>query len=765
MLQSRARWSFPSNMAEEITDTKDIVLRLLAERGIQTEEEIARFLSPSLEHLQSPSAFAMIDKAVERIKKAISEGENILIYGDYDADGVCSTALMLKAITELEGKCDYYIPNRFEEGYGLHKEAIDYAKSIDIDLMITVDTGIASFEEVDYANSLGIDVIITDHHDIQGDYPNAYAVIHPELSPDYKFKHLAGVGIAFKLAEHLLGYFPKHLLDLVAIGTIADLVPLIDENRILAHFGLKQLMNTDNIGLIALKKQCYINGVLTEEDVGFRIGPRLNAVGRLTSADLAVELLMCNDENAAEEMVKEIESLNSERQKLVADIAKEAEEQLQSLGDREVIFLANENWHEGVLGIVASRLAKKYYRPTIICKLDPETNTLKGSARSIPSFHMFNHCMEVRDLFISFGGHSQAAGMTLSVEHKDEIIAHLNEKVSQLSVEDLQESIIISQSLTVNQLSKHFIEQIEKFAPFGMENPKPLFHIKAIPREITQIGRDKNHLKIHYNRESEKFEAIGFNLGHLYYQIAPETPVSIVGELGMNEWNGYENLQMIIEDIGVDEWQLFDHRGKVNVNLTDYIIDLDSCLFIAEEKNDFESFKPLYTYEEGLQTTKKINQLFLLDFPKRLKDLKRLVSKLKPNQIHLCFMQKGGFYLQTFPTREEFAWLYRYINIKNPFNIKDKIPEIMQQKKWSKERVIFMFHVFHDLNFIQSTNGIITLLNNPDKRNLEDSIVYQQQKEQIEIEKLLHYSTYNHLKQLFTQWVSEVAEEEVNNGF
>jgi len=755
MLRSRARWDFVTNKEKDFHENEDVLQELLAQRNLHTKEEIELFLSPNLNQLQSPGDLAMIDKAVERIHKAIQDKEKILIYGDYDADGVSSTALLLKVFKELDGICDYYIPNRFQEGYGLNKEAILHAKDLGVNIIITVDNGIASFQEVALAKELGIDVIITDHHDIQAELPDAYAIIHTELSAAYKFKPLAGVGIAFKLAEHLLGYFPKHLLDLVAIGTIADLVPLIGENRVLAYFGLKQLTNGENLGLSVLKQKCNIVGIVTEEDVGFRIGPRINAVGRLESADLAVQLLISEDINEIKEIVEEIEHLNQKRQQLVHKIVREAEDQLTNLGEREIIFLAKEDWHEGVLGIVASRLAKKYYRPTFILSLDQSTNTLKGSARSIPDFHLFNECMDVRTLFTSFGGHSQAAGMTLPLENKDDLIDHLNERLKQLPNESLQETIEISQSVRLENLSKKLIHEVYKLAPFGMDNPKPLFHLKDIPSEVTKIGKDQQHLKLQYNRNDERLEGIGFQLGHLGNEIAPQTPVSIVGELGINEWNGFETIQMIIQDIGIDEWQLFDHRGKRQVNLKTFINNKKECLFVSEGTNLYNDIGKIVTYEDALSELYTVKRLFLLDLPKRMENLRVLINTLKPEQIHVNFYLENSLYLQAFPTREEFKWLYAFIHKNQSFDIKEKIPKIMQYKKWSKDQVIFMLHVFNDLNFIVSDAGKIHLTANPDKRELHDSKVYQQRKEEVEIERVLYYSNYKQLKQLFTKWYSE----------
>lgn len=764
MLRSRATWKFSSTEEDEITDINDILQQLFKQRGLYTKEDIENFLSPKLDQLQSPADLAMIDQAVKRVKNAIMNDEKILIYGDYDADGVTSTTLLLKTIQELEGHCTFYIPNRFEEGYGLNEDAIYKAKDKGVSLIITVDTGITSFDEVNLARDLNIDMIITDHHDIQEKHPDALAVIHPELSPNYSFKQLAGVGIAFKFAEHLLGYFPKQYLDLVAIGTIADLVPLVGENRILSYYGLKQLEETENIGLKTLKKQCNISGVVSEEDVGFRIGPRINAVGRISDAELAVQLLLSEDEIEAKQIVKQIEQLNNKRQQLVQEIVEEAENMVVDLQDREVIFLANENWHEGVLGIVASRLAKKYYRPTFIFTVNETTGELKGSARSIPSFDLFSHCMEIRHLFTSFGGHSQAAGMTLQVKHQEDVIQFLNARLAALNKIDLEETIEISHSISLAHLTESFVEQVEKLAPFGMENPKPIFHIKDTPQEINQIGRNKNHLKLQYVTNGERFDAIGFNFGHLYKQIAPNTPISIVGELGINEWNGFKTVQMIMEDIAIYEWQLFDHRGKAIDSLNSLINGEDSYIIIAKDTEQFSNIDNVLTYDEALSLEHSIKQLFIFDLPEKLIQLQNIIKRFKPEQIHACFQLGNSLYLQAFPTRDQFKWLYTYVYTEKSFDFKSKIPKIMKHKNWSKDFIIFMLHVFHDLGFITSESGMIKYIPNPEKRPLHESTVFKERKEKIEIEKALYFSTYKQLKQLFNTWICETTEEETTNG-
>ncbi|WP_337445694.1 single-stranded-DNA-specific exonuclease RecJ [Ornithinibacillus scapharcae] len=335
MLQSKSNWNFlklqehTTLIEDEEVKLSPVIKELLIQRGIKTSEEIQKFLSPSLEDLINPEQLASMDIARDRVIRAIQNREKILVFGDYDADGVTSTTILIKALQELGAECDFYIPNRFTEGYGPNEAAFRRAYDDGFQLIITVDTGIASVHEAKVAKEIGLDLIITDHHEPQDELPEALAIIHPKCSPDYSFKELAGAGVAFKFAQALLGYFPEQFLDLVVIGTIADLVPLVGENRILAYYGLRKLSVTRREGLLALKKQCKLEGNVTEEDIGFLIGPRLNAVGRLQDADLAVQLLMSDDREEAEQLAEMVQQLNVERQQIVASIVKEVEEQVE----------------------------------------------------------------------------------------------------------------------------------------------------------------------------------------------------------------------------------------------------------------------------------------------------------------------------------------------------------------------------------------------------------------------------------------------------
>lgn len=768
MLQNRSKWKYVEiedkvvQSMDEFTDLSPVIKKMLVQRGISSHEEVNRFLSPDLNNLHSAELLGSIEKATERVHDAIHNKEKILIFGDYDADGVSSTTVMLKTLQELGAKCDFYIPNRFTEGYGPNEEAFVKAHEEGFSVIITVDTGIAAVYEAFVAKELGIDLIITDHHEIQEELPEAFAIIHPKCSPNYPFKELAGVGVAFKFAESLLGYFPKHLLEFVAIGTIADLVPLVDENRVLAYFGLHALTISKNVGIKALKTVSNIEGNVTEEDVGFSIGPRLNAVGRLQDANLAVQLLMSEDLVEAMDIAEEIQRLNEKRQKIVNEIVKEAEEIIQDING--VIVVAKEGWNEGVLGIVASKLVRKYDRPAIVLTIKPEFQQAKGSARSLPAFDLFTHCMKIRELFTHFGGHAQAAGMTLPVENIDLISERLNTFIlEELSPEDFKQEIQISSTLDIAEINLDLIYEIARLAPFGMKNPKPVFEIKDIPSDVRQIGSTKNHLKLHFSSEPSQIESIGFGLGHLYDYISPNTPLSVVGDLGVNEWNGNKKAQIMIQDMKIDTWQLFDQRGRRQIPIQP--IPNQKILAISNEVLNVDSSIYHEVYQE-MMNLEEIDILYICDLPPNLEILKMVVNKTKPKIIYACYSVKESAYLTSFPKREEFIWYYAFIKKHKIVDLKRELKAIMNVKGWNKERIIFMSKVFFELDFVKIENGIINLNPNPEKRDLTNSVTYKDRLKQIEVEKTLYYSNYEELRTWFSNCMEplETTKEEVVNG-
>ncbi|WP_026906312.1 single-stranded-DNA-specific exonuclease RecJ [Paucisalibacillus globulus] len=777
MLRSKSNWKFASiqdNIDDWMDDSSElspVIKELLLQRGLTTAEEIQSFLKPSTDLLINPNRMASMTVAKDRVLQAIEANEKILVFGDYDADGVSSTTILIKTLEELGANCDFYIPNRFTEGYGPNETAFRQASSEGFKLIITVDTGIASVHEAKVAKELGIDLIITDHHEPQEELPDAFAIIHPKCSPDYPFKELAGAGVAFKLAEALLGYFPDHLLDLVVIGTIADLVPLVNENRILAYFGLLKLSNTKREGLIALKKLCNIEGKTTEEDIGFQIGPRLNAVGRLQDADLAVHLLMTDDRQEAEDLAKMVDQLNQERQKVVASIVKEVEESIRIDSEKGVIVVAKEGWNQGVLGIVASRLVRKYDRPAIVLAINEADGTAKGSARSIPAFDFFQSCMQIKDIFTHFGGHSQAAGMTLPIENVPLLEEKLDNIISQeLSSEDFKQEILISKTLELSDVTEELIDDISLLAPFGMANPKPKFTIHSKPVDVRQLGNMKKHLKLLFKDDKYSIEGIAFGMGDLFHCISPNATVSIVGELGINEWNGIRKPQLVVEDMRINEWQLFDHRGKKQTDLTNYLHQFDNHILLYNENSQNHHAFPEgireVTYEQAFELVEEVEVLYLFDLPPNLDDLKEFINKVKPLCIHACFYVENSAYLSAFPTREDFKWLYSLIWKRKELDIQKELNAILHAKGWTKDTVRFMLNVFSELEFVNINNGLILLNSTPQKKDLQEANVYQERVKQAEIEKILYYATYDELMKWFQDSMEQLAKpkEEVTHG-
>ncbi|GAA0601695.1 single-stranded-DNA-specific exonuclease RecJ [Virgibacillus siamensis] len=775
MLQSMMKWKYremidvPASL--ESNNISPLIKELLVQRGITTDESAQEFLSPDLNQLNNPRNLANIEQAADRVHQAIAHNERILIYGDYDADGVSSTTLLLKTMEELGADFDYYIPNRFTEGYGPNEKAFREAARNGVHVIITVDTGIASVNEAMVAKESGIDLIITDHHEPQEQLPDAFAIIHPKCSPDYKFKELAGVGVAFKFAQQLLGYFPNQFLDLVAIGTIADLVPLKDENRIFAYYGLQSLTTAKRPGLNALKRVCNINGDVNEEDVGFSIGPRLNAVGRLQDAELAVQLLLTDEPDEADDIADMVQSLNRERQKIVSNIVQEARQMIDPMEDQGVIVVAKEGWNQGVLGIVASNLVRKYDRPAIVLSILPETGQAKGSARSIPAFNLFENCMELRELFAAFGGHSQAAGMTIRTENVQTLRDELNRLINQqLSEEDFTQELEISKTIALPEMNELLVNEISQLAPFGMGNPKPIFQLDHLPIDARQIGSRKNHLKVQFRQENMSIDGIGFGLGHLYPFISSGTDISVAGEIGINEWNGNRKVQLVIKDMKIEGKQLFDHRGRKQIDIAPFVDGKASHLAVFNKIPDERNYIPeeirCITYETDIDSLGKEDTVYLYDLPENLNTLRQLIEKIDPNNLHACFYLNNSAYMNHFPTRDDFKWFYVLVMKKKEINLNDNVDMIMRAKNWTKEQVLFMSDVFFELGFVRMEKGIITINSNPVKRDLTESSAYQKRINRAEIEKVLYYSKYEELRNWFLSCVQgcDISREEVANG-
>ncbi len=526
-----------------------LMVQFLYNRGIK--EEINKFLYPSLEDLCNPFLMKGMEEATQRILKAISMREKILIYGDYDVDGITATSLLLLFLSKIGAPAYFYIPEREKEGYGLNKRAIDKAVQKEIDLIITCDCGISSFEEVEYAKTRGLEVIITDHHRV-GDIIPSCVVIDPE-QPDctYPFKKLAGVGVAFKLIQGLSEKFSykktdvTRYLDLVAVGTVADIVPLRGENRTLVKLGLECLKETNNIGLKAL---INVSGLsekkIREEEIGFILAPRINACGRLSLARKGVQLFLSTSFENAYKLARELNKENIHRQKIQKRICQEAEEILPEEKDL-VIVLSKKGWHPGIIGLAASSVKEKYFRPTLIFSLNGET--ARGSARSIPNFSIFDALRECEDLLISFGGHKMAAGMEILIENIDKLKERLNNIArKKLSSADFIPSFFIDAEVSLRELEEKFFEELAFLSPYGSENSAPLFLAKDLSVSSYQEMK-RNCVKVSLcSPEGKKFEGVGFNLKNKEMKNLKRADVIFTPEISY--WGGKKFYQLNIKD-------------------------------------------------------------------------------------------------------------------------------------------------------------------------------------------------------------------------
>ncbi len=549
---------------EEKTDAEELsrhlsiplaIARVLANRGFSLEE--ARiFLEPRIEDLYSPFLLKGVKEAAERVKRAIESGETILIHGDYDVDGVTSLALLYRNLKKLgAGRVIPYIPSRFDEGYGLSEKGIEIAHEKGAGLIITVDCGVTAIEEAKLARERGIDLIITDHHEPGDTIPDAFSVINPKLG-GYPFPDLAGVGVTFKFLMGLytiMGQKTTPLywdLDLVTLGTVADLVPLIDENRILVKFGLITLTKSVKAGINALKKVARLNGEIRTWHISFVMAPRLNAAGRLSHAQKAYRLLVTTDGKEASELARELNEENRKRQQIEGKIYQEAKALVQELNmlDDWVLVLGSPHWHEGVIGIVASKLVEDYYRPTLMISVNGDT--AKGSGRSIPSFHLFDAMKQVEDLFQAFGGHKYAAGFKIDPSNIESLRRRINEVArSMISKNDLIPEVHIDSEVEITDLNEEFFDAYEKLMPFGQGNPRPVFCVKnaEIVGEPRVVG--ENHLKFAIRKNNAHIFAFAPRKADLIEKVRPLSKVNVVFTLTRDEWARNPKYELRVIDL------------------------------------------------------------------------------------------------------------------------------------------------------------------------------------------------------------------------
>jgi len=556
------RWLIPPVITLE-ADTElrafpHVLRQVLFNRGYATDAEARAFLKAEPDFDTNPFHMTGMEAAVDRIQYALAQNEPIAIYGDYDVDGVTSTALLVDVLNSLGGRARGYIPNRFEEGYGLNNDALSLLKDDGVGLVISVDCGIRSPDEALHARTIGLDLIITDHHHpSEGPLPPAQAVINPKQAGDiYPDKELAGVGIAYKLAEALVqrlepsDFRLESLLDLVALGTVADLAPLVGENRFLVRRGLRQLRETTRQGLFSLAAVAELNlPKVNAIDIGFRLGPRLNAAGRLDEALAAYELLTTRDIFKAGQLSQQLDVQNRERQRITREMQAQAETiALDGEKDAFLLFAAHESFNPGVVGLAASRLTESYYRPSIVAHID--TDTTRGSCRSIPEFHITDALDQCAYLLVRHGGHAAAAGFTVENDKLGELVSRLKDIAKeQLSDQDLRPTLTADAEIPLTEVRPELLNALKYLEPTGYGNPDAVFVTREVKvRHARTVGADGKHLKMYLEDEAgASHDAIGFRLGHLQAELPERVDIMFTYEI--NEYNGRINYQLNLKDV------------------------------------------------------------------------------------------------------------------------------------------------------------------------------------------------------------------------
>lgn len=730
-----------SDIFREDYDSQTTVLnpaieQLVLARQLATAESLDTFAKEETIH-HDPFLFSEMSKIITRINEAIDQGEPILIYGDYDADGVTGTSILVRCLRELGALVDYYIPNRFYEGYGPNEDAFMQAIADGYQLVITVDNGIAGVDEAEILLEHGVDLIITDHHQVKETLPRAYAILHPELDENYPFHHLSGAGVALKVAEALLQeVIPEDFYAIAMLGTIGDVVPLIDENRSIVKRGLAALRETEIEGLNAMMDLAGTEkSEVTEVNVGFELCPRLNAPGRMDEAALSVECLIAESEEEAKLIADQIESFNSERQKVTQKVLEEATKLVdaKTLAKKKVVILYSPNWHEGILGIVAGRLAKQWQKAVFVVTDDHE-GFLKGSARAVEGYHLFELLNKCQDLIERFGGHALAAGITFAPENLQALEDKMNELLQEVEVTP---SLQVDLSLPLADLNISFVEQLSILAPFGEGNRPPVIELKNVyVKNVKPIGNKLQHLKFTLYQEKHSVDVIAFNQAPLAMYLTPDTLFSFVGEVKINEWNGNRSVQFHFIDVLCNEFQLIDLRNRQAYEQRKDQLQLATTYTNAAEIDDIE--------------TLVINQL-----PSSKEELMTLITRKKPGNIVIAPLESNV----TFAPREKFVSVYKVVKQHGPITLNHQMINYFMRLGISKNELLFILQVFFEVELVIIKNGSVFPTDSVTKRDLAEAPTYQSQKAKLEMLEFFELTTWSELKTTFKTAREEMTHE------
>ncbi|WP_124059603.1 single-stranded-DNA-specific exonuclease RecJ [Vaginisenegalia massiliensis] len=694
-------------------------LRLCLKRGLANPQAIQSAIDKQPTLFHDPYLLYDMDRAVERLNQAIENQELITIYGDYDADGITSTLILLECLESLGARVNYYLPNRLIDGYGPNLARYQSLVEAGTQVILTCDNGVAGHEAIAWAMEQGVDVIVSDHHELQATLPNALAVIHPRHPlGQYPFGQLSGAGVALKIACALLDEIPLEAVELAMIGTICDLVSLTDENRTIVLNGLSILKQSNRPGLQALFDTHQINqDQINEESIGFLIGPRLNASGRLGDPKPGLNWLRAYDKEDSQKWLQQIETTNQDRQDIVKSIMLDVEEQMAQYEKLPpIIIQSSPKWPAGVLGIVAGKLVELYQRPCLVAQYIETEGVYRGSGRSVSQFNLFASLQEVQDYIKYFGGHAQAAGFTVNQDQWQTFTQALvqvakREEATILKPKELDLDLV----LKIDEINLDLLDEISLLAPFGMDNPRPLVAIESTRvAKLRRIGTDKQHIKFDIsdvNVGNLTLPVIGFNIASRFTQIQDTTMIQCVGELKKNIWQDRAQVQLQLLDFEVEEQLWVDYRSS---QLNPTLFEENQAVYVFQHQSlreycqkDFNKTQVSLLFGDWSDAIENngYSALVVVEPPNDLAELKKILDSQSWSKIILGAYCPESKYLAGVPSRQEFARLYAWLKTSSGFNIRQQLDSLSQHLAIHPIKLKYMLSVFFEAKFVTITHG------------------------------------------------------------
>lgn len=728
-----------------------VVAEFLVRRGYQSPTAAKHYLQPSLDALYAPDQMTDMDKAVKRIMTALERDEHIVVYGDYDVDGMTSTAIMTWALELLGADVEYFVPDRQKEGYGPNLAAYQRLAAKGMQLLITVDNGVTGHDEVAWLQDQQIDTIITDHHVLPAQLPDAYALLHPQNPRGaYPFTGLSGAGVAFKLASALLEAPADEVLDLAALGAVADVMPLIDENRDLVSLGLEAMRLAPRPGIAALLAKAGVDQAdIDETTIGFTLAPRLNAIGRLADPMLGVKLLLTEDAKTAKDLAEQVEDLNQERKAVVAEIVTVAEEQARQQ-DGQVLVLAGHDWHEGVLGIVASHLVETYHKPTLVLNIDH--GQAKGSGRSVLDFNLIEALREHQELFTALGGHAGAAGMTLPEENLEGLRQALQTAAHDQGLDLTQKPTLeIAAQVSAADFNAQNYEYLRALAPFGEGNPEPLFEVAVSAVVNPKTMTEGKHIRFTAETAAGSLPVVGFGQGRLFEDLRGQlSDLRIVGKMSANTFRGQTAYQLFLVDSQAQGLTLLDWRtSKLTVQT---LAQPATYLFfnqrLYERLKDQIGAQGQAIWIDDAYNYTHLGTVALVDLPESLDQLQTLLQVVPAQRLAPIFYTASPRYLQKIPTKQDYAKVYRFVQSFKNVDLHGQFKAVAAHLGMDVSMLKLIFQVFLEANFVTIENGFLNSNPAPASVNLEATKAFQQFMVQRELEAKLIYSSTSELEAL-----------------